>query len=354
GVDLSASGGASSEASPAWPSSPEDPPSSLAEAALVGSSARSSPSPPMLPMTNRSTTSSTAAAPRMMMYSRFSRQNGSSARWAPWKDTASASSSNRSGGYGYWESATAPLNPLARIGAGSTRPGSVRSGDAMAPVGVRGAGIGGAPSSQPVHHRGGGAQRRRLVEQGVQPHVVGDLGQADLLADRALLRTDIAEGAPLQGEDPQIALAELLLARSAGIGGVGHGGHAPRLRRRGGQTAHMQTSLPASLADDWARALAPVEDRLHALGDFLRAEGKAGRGYLPAGDRVLRAFTRPMSEVRVLIVGQDPYPTPGHPIGLSFAVERDVRPLPRSLTNIYTELESDLGIPRASHGDLTA
>ncbi|HLQ81685.1 MAG TPA: uracil-DNA glycosylase [Brachybacterium sp.] len=116
----------------------------------------------------------------------------------------------------------------------------------------------------------------------------------------------------------------------------------------------METSLPASLADDWARALAPVEDRLHALGDFLRAEGKAGRGYLPAGDRVLRAFTRPMSEVRVLIVGQDPYPTPGHPIGLSFAVERDVRPLPRSLTNIYTELESDLGIPRASHGDLTA
>ena len=116
----------------------------------------------------------------------------------------------------------------------------------------------------------------------------------------------------------------------------------------------METSLPASLADDWTRALAPVEDRLHALGDFLRAEGKAGRGYLPAGDRVLRAFTRPMSEVRVLIVGQDPYPTPGHPIGLSFAVERDVRPLPRSLTNIYTELESDLGIPRASHGDLTA
>ena len=116
----------------------------------------------------------------------------------------------------------------------------------------------------------------------------------------------------------------------------------------------MPTSLPASIADDWARALAPVEDRLHALGDFLRAEGKAGRGYLPAGDRVLRAFTRPMSEVRVLIVGQDPYPTPGHPIGLSFAVERDVRPLPRSLANIYSELESDLGIPRASHGDLTA
>ena len=116
----------------------------------------------------------------------------------------------------------------------------------------------------------------------------------------------------------------------------------------------MPTSLPASIADDWARVLAPVEGRLHELGDFLRTEGQAGRGYLPDGDRVLRAFTRPLSEVRVLIVGQDPYPTPGHPIGLSFAVERDVRPLPRSLANIYSELESDLGIPRASHGDLTA
>src|SRR5699024_2722572 len=121
--------------------------------------------------------------------------------------------------------------------AGSTRPGSVRSGDAMAPVGVRGAGIGGAPSSQPVHHRGGGAQRRRLVEQGVQPHVVGDLGQAELLADLALLRTDIAEGAPLQGEAPQHAVAELLLTGSAGRGGGRRGDDAPRLRRRGAAPA---------------------------------------------------------------------------------------------------------------------
>ena len=116
----------------------------------------------------------------------------------------------------------------------------------------------------------------------------------------------------------------------------------------------MPAPLSRSIAPDWAEALAPVEDRIHALGDFLREEVSAGRGYLPAGDAVLRAFTRPMSEVRVLIVGQDPYPTPGHPIGLSFAVEQDVRPLPRSLTNIYRELESDLGIPPAPHGDLTA
>lgn len=116
----------------------------------------------------------------------------------------------------------------------------------------------------------------------------------------------------------------------------------------------MPIALSETLSPDWAEALAPVEDRLHALGDFLRAENESGRGYLPDGELVLRAFTRPMAEVRVLIVGQDPYPTPGHPIGLSFAVDREVRPLPRSLGNIYTELESDLGIPRASHGDLGA
>ena len=121
----------------------------------------------------------------------------------------------------------------------------------------------------------------------------------------------------------------------------------------------MARSL-AQLADDglidagWARALEPVAPDIAALGERLRAEVTAGRGYLPAGDRVLRAFQRPLDHVKVLIVGQDPYPTPGHPIGLSFAVERDVRPVPRSLQNIYKELASDLGIPPASHGDLSA
>lgn len=106
--------------------------------------------------------------------------------------------------------------------------------------------------------------------------------------------------------------------------------------------------------DDWAAALAPVADRVTELGDFLRAEHAAGRRTLPAGDNILRAFTFPFASVRVLVVGQDPYPTPGHPIGLSFAVERDVRPLPRSLQNIYRELHDDLGIPPAEHGDLSA
>jgi len=111
----------------------------------------------------------------------------------------------------------------------------------------------------------------------------------------------------------------------------------------------------AGLVDPgWARALAPVGPDVAALGDRLRAEVAAGRRYLPAGDRVLRAFQRPLADVKVLIVGQDPYPTPGHPIGLSFAVDAHVRPLPRSLENIYRELQSDLGIPPAPHGDLSA
>jgi uracil-DNA glycosylase len=104
----------------------------------------------------------------------------------------------------------------------------------------------------------------------------------------------------------------------------------------------------------WAQALEPVAPDIAALGERLRAEVAAGRRYLPAGDHVLRAFQRPLAEVKVLIVGQDPYPTPGHPIGLSFAVEKHVRPLPRSLSNIYQELNADLGIPPAPHGDLSA
>lgn len=105
---------------------------------------------------------------------------------------------------------------------------------------------------------------------------------------------------------------------------------------------------------EWAAALAPMSDEIEAIGRRLRAETAAGRTFLPADDVTLRAFERPLSQVRVLLVGQDPYPTPGHPIGLSFAVDAHVRPLPRSLANIYRELESDLGIPPAAHGDLTA
>lgn len=107
------------------------------------------------------------------------------------------------------------------------------------------------------------------------------------------------------------------------------------------------------MAADWADALAPVEAQIARMGEFLRAEVAAGRGYLPSGDRVLRAFQRPLADVRVLIVGQDPYPTPGHPIGLSFSVAPDVRPLPKSLMNIYAELVEDTGAALPRDGDLS-
>ncbi|PYG01038.1 Uracil-DNA glycosylase [Georgenia satyanarayanai] len=113
------------------------------------------------------------------------------------------------------------------------------------------------------------------------------------------------------------------------------------------------TPLADILDPGWARALAPVEDRVHAMGGFLRAEVAAGRGYLPAGSDVLRAFTRPFADVRVIIVGQDPYPTPGHPMGLSFSVQPDVRPIPRSLVNVFRELVDDVGTPPPSTGDLS-
>lgn len=115
--------------------------------------------------------------------------------------------------------------------------------------------------------------------------------------------------------------------------------------------------MPRPLAElidpGWAAALAPVAPNVAAMGDFLRAEVAAGRPYLPAGDRVLRAFEAPLDQVRVLIVGQDPYPTPGHPVGLSFSVDPSVRPVPRSLQNIYRELRDDLGVPTPADGDLT-
>ncbi|WP_426515954.1 uracil-DNA glycosylase [Diaminobutyricibacter sp. McL0618] len=114
-----------------------------------------------------------------------------------------------------------------------------------------------------------------------------------------------------------------------------------------------ELAADGSMDPGWSRALEPVADRIAAMGEFLRGETAAGRGYLPAGPNVLRAFAAPLDDVQVLIVGQDPYPTPGHPIGLSFAVERHVRPLPRSLQNIYTELRSDLGVTPPAHGDLT-
>jgi uracil-DNA glycosylase len=114
-----------------------------------------------------------------------------------------------------------------------------------------------------------------------------------------------------------------------------------------------QRPLSEIMDAGWAEALEPVAGRIRAMGDFLRAEIAAGRSYLPTGDAVLRAFKQPFDEVRVLIVGQDPYPTPGHPVGLSFSVAPEVRRLPPSLLNIFREYGEDLGHPRPAGGDLT-
>ena len=112
-------------------------------------------------------------------------------------------------------------------------------------------------------------------------------------------------------------------------------------------------TLADTVHPSWATALEPVAQTIAGLGAFLREELAAGRSYLPAGGHVLRAFEKPLDDVRVLIVGQDPYPTPGHAVGLSFSVAPDVRPLPRSLQNIYTELSTDLDVPKPTTGDLS-
>jgi uracil-DNA glycosylase len=115
----------------------------------------------------------------------------------------------------------------------------------------------------------------------------------------------------------------------------------------------MAEPLRSIIDPGWADALEPVAGRIAAMGDFLRAEVAAGRRYLPAGENVLRAFKQPFAAVRVLIVGQDPYPTPGHAVGLAFSVSPQVRRLPASLVNIFREYSDDLGFPTPATGDLT-
>jgi uracil-DNA glycosylase len=116
----------------------------------------------------------------------------------------------------------------------------------------------------------------------------------------------------------------------------------------------VTSSVLDGIDPDWAEALAPVEAGLAAMADFLREETAAGRSYLPADEHILRAFAQPLDNVRVVIVGKDPYPTRGHATGVAFSVERNVRPLPHSVANIHAELRDDLGIGTPEHGDLTA
>jgi uracil-DNA glycosylase len=115
-----------------------------------------------------------------------------------------------------------------------------------------------------------------------------------------------------------------------------------------------QHALLDAVDPGWAEALAPVASDLAAMADFLRRETVAGRRYLPADEHIMRAFAQPFDDVRIAIVGHDPYPTPGHSVGLAFSVDRGVSPLPHSLENIYAELRADLGVATPEHGDLTA
>lgn len=114
----------------------------------------------------------------------------------------------------------------------------------------------------------------------------------------------------------------------------------------------MNPSLLELVHPSWIPVLETEHPALEALTEFLSEENTAGRPWLPAADNILRAFWQPFDEVRVLIMGQDPYPTPGHAVGLSFSVASDVQPLPRSLANIYRELCSDLGCAQPQNGDL--
>jgi uracil-DNA glycosylase len=102
----------------------------------------------------------------------------------------------------------------------------------------------------------------------------------------------------------------------------------------------------------WLPAFDALSEGITSIRGFLDAETESGRTWLPAPENVLRAFAQPLDRVEVVILGQDPYPTPDHSIGLAFSVAPGIA-LPRSLSNIFSELQSDLGVNAPISGDLT-
>lgn len=108
-----------------------------------------------------------------------------------------------------------------------------------------------------------------------------------------------------------------------------------------------------ALHPSWAAALSQEGPALGSVIRWLATEEESGSRILPPAPALFNAFRRPLDEVKVLILGQDPYPTPGHAMGLSFSVAPDCRPVPRSLGNIFRELHDDLGLPIPAHGDLS-
>jgi uracil-DNA glycosylase len=117
----------------------------------------------------------------------------------------------------------------------------------------------------------------------------------------------------------------------------------------------MSTTLDPRLDESWKQALADefAQPYMAELKQYLLAERAAGRRVFPPGSRIFAAFDHtPLDAVRVVVVGQDPYHGPGQAMGLSFSVPRGVD-VPPSLRNVFTEIESDLGIAPPGHGDLT-
>lgn len=115
----------------------------------------------------------------------------------------------------------------------------------------------------------------------------------------------------------------------------------------------MLPEIPAS----WREQLSGETEKPYyrALDAFLDDEVAAGKEILPASGNIFAAlqFVAP-AETKVVLLGQDPYPTPGHAHGLCFSVRRDVRPIPGSLRNIYKELAADVGFIPPGHGNLEA
>ncbi|HEX4938527.1 MAG TPA: uracil-DNA glycosylase [Candidatus Kapabacteria bacterium] len=106
---------------------------------------------------------------------------------------------------------------------------------------------------------------------------------------------------------------------------------------------------------EWRAALEPefLSSYMHELRRFLSAEKQAGKEIYPPGSEMFNAFnTTPLSKVKVVILGQDPYHGPRQAHGLCFSVRRGIQP-PPSLVNIYKEIQSDLGIAPPRHGELT-
>jgi len=104
-----------------------------------------------------------------------------------------------------------------------------------------------------------------------------------------------------------------------------------------------------SIPDGWKSCLSSCESALQNLSNVLST-----KEFLPAKEDIWAALQTPLESIRVVILGQDPYPTPGHACGLSFSVQPNVRPLPRSLINIYKELQTDMGHIPPTHGSLVS